>query len=403
MLVIKRFLLVALLFVFVGCGTTTGGYGGSGGGSAVGGSTNSAFDAQEKDFLYNLFLTEYYWSDSVSRQFDATPYTEPQAMIDVLKNSAVDRWSFAITQQEYDNFSAQVTSGFGFGYADGFVIYLTHINSPADRAGLQRGDRIVSINGSPVTTLRIADASNNLNVSTHFQIDRAGVPVELDITAQQYSYNVSRYSIIYSPDGQKVGYFRFDSFTSNATTEIEQAFNYFKSQAIDKLVIDMRYNGGGAINTASVLLDKIGYDYNGELQFKLAWNGDNSANDEVYTFDSRDANSLRLNKLVFLTTNNSASASELVINSIEPYMRDRSSIVGTATHGKPVGMMGRINQSYIYFLINFVVENSIGFYDYFNGLQPDCTVLDADYSHQLGDPNEALLKEALYYIDNDHC
>lgn len=399
MLVIKRFLLITLLSVFVGCGTTTGGHGGT----TVGGSNDGAFDAQEKSYLYNLFLTEYYWNDTVPKQFDVTPYTEPQAMIDILKYSAVDRWSFAMTQQEYDNFSTQVTSGFGFGYIDGFLIYLTRINSPADRAGLQRGDRIVSINGSPVTAQLISDASNNLNVSTHFQVDRGGVPVGLDITAQQYSYNVSQYSIIYSSDGQKVGYFRLDSFTNNATIEIDQAFNYFKSQSIDKLVIDMRYNGGGAVNTASILLDKLAYDYNGQMQFKLVWNAENSANDEVYTFDSRDANSLKLDKLVFLTTSDSASASELVINAIEPYLGDRSSIVGTATHGKPVGMQGRVNQSYIYFLINFVIENSIGFYDYFNGLQPDCVVSDSDYSHQLGDPNEALLKEALYYIDNDHC
>ena len=108
-------------------------------------------------------------------------------------------------------------------------------------------------------------------------------------------------------------------------------------------------------------------------------------------------------KLVFLTTGNSASASELAINTMKPYLGNNVAIVGETTHGKPVGMAGRTNGSYIYFLINFMVENSIGFYDYFNGLPPDCAVSDTDYTHALGDPDEALLHEALYYIDNGHC
>jgi len=135
----------------------------------------------------------------------------------------------------------------------------------------------------------------------------------------------------------------------------------------------------------------------------MIWNPQNSYRNETLFFDSNDPNSLTLDKLIFLTTEYSASASELVINAMEPYMQENVVMVGTRTHGKPVGMDGRTNGSFIYFLINFVVENSVGFSDYFNGLPPDCEVEDNDFSHQLGDPNEALLREALYYIDNDHC
>jgi len=400
----KKYLSIIILLLIVGCGDDNGGNIGVGTG---GGATT--FDEQEKSYLYNLFLTEYYWSASTPQPFDTTPYSEPQPMIDVLKNGAVDRWSVALTQEQYNNFATQKTAGFGFGYAEGFVVYVTNINSPADRAGLQRGDRIISINGQPVTDQLIAEASDNLNNSTHFSVERDsgvardGVTIELDITAQEYSYNVSSYSLTTTPKGQRVGYFRFDSFTDSATSEIEEAFNYFAGQSVDKLVIDLRYNGGGSVNTASILLDKIGRLYNGQVQFKLAWNDQNSDKDETLTFDSLDANSLTLNKLIFLTTGGSASASELVINAMKPYMKDGVAIVGTTTHGKPVGMAGRTNGSYIYFLINFVVENSVGFYDYFNGIAPECSVIDNDYAHQLGDPNEALFKQALFYIDNNHC
>lgn len=150
-------------------------------------------------------------------------------------------------------------------------------------------------------------------------------------------------------------------------------------------------------------MDKIGRDYNGKVQCSLEWNDQNSGQNETLLFDSLDPNSLSPSKLIFLTSEESASASELVINGMKPYMQDDVVIVGETTHGKPVGMSGRTNGSYVYFLINFVIKNADGFYDYFNGLAPDCSVPDDDYGHQLGDPDEALLREALYYIDNDHC
>ncbi len=361
------------------------------------------FDENEKSYLYNLFLTEYFWNDQVPSSFDYSAYAEPQPMIDDLKYSAIDHWSFSLSREQYDNFTAQQTLGFGFGYTADLTVYLTRIGSPAESAGLLRGDRIVSINGQPASSTLIAQVSQNTNQSTQFTVERLGSSLSITITSQYYSYRVTAYSVVQSPTGNQVGYLRFDEFTSAATEELENAFNYFHGKNIDKLVIDLRYNGGGSVNTASVLLDKIGKNFNGQLQFTLAWNEQNNEQNEALNFDSLDPNSLALSKLVFLTTGGSASASEAVINAIKPYMLSNTAIVGENTYGKPVGMSGRTNGSYIYFLINFVIMNSVGFYEYFDGLPVDCYVQDNDFSHQLGDPNEALLNEALYYIDNNHC
>jgi C-terminal processing protease CtpA/Prc len=213
---------------------------------------------------------------------------------------------------------------------------------------------------------------------------------------------VISYSTVQSPGGSNVGYLRFDEFTENATVELEKAFTFFQAQNINKLVVDIRYNPGGSVNTASIFLDKMGGRLNGKVQFSMVWNPQSSGQNETLHFDT-DSNSMSPLKLVFLTTGNSASASELSINAMKPYLGDNVAIVGETTHGKPTGMAGRTNGSYIYFLINFVVENSIGFYDYFDGLPPDCAVSDTDYTHALGDPDEALLQEALYYVDNGHC
>ena len=397
---IRHYLLgITLAVFFVGCGGSS-----SSGGHFFGGApAGNSFDDNEKSYLYNLFLTEYYWSDEVPQSFDYSPYTEPQPMINDLRYSALDRWSFSLTRQQYNELATQSASGFGFGYTTDYTIYLVRMDSPAESAGLMRGDKIITINGQPASEISIAQASSALGQLTDFGIERVGTIRNISITAQEYSYRVTSATIVQSAGGNRVGYLRFDSFTENATDELESAFTYFKSQNIDNLVIDLRYNGGGFINTASILLDKIGRDFNGELQATLAWNDQNSNQDENLYFDSLDPNSLSLNKLVFLTTGDSASASELVINAMKPYMHDDVAIVGERTHGKPVGMSGRTNGSYIYFLINFVVKNAEGFYNYFGGFPTDCSVTDNDFAHQLGDSGEALLNEALYYIDTNHC
>jgi len=366
----------------------------------------TTFAEDEKDFLYNLFLTEYYWNDFTPNPFDYSNYTDPQTMINVLKYPAKDRWSFVLTQQEYNDFASQSTAGFGFqitydnsGY---MVIYIVDIDSPADQVGFLRGDKIIKINGEPATVFGIQEAYAAINQTTSFLINRDGKEIELNIASQIYNFKVTKAKSLTTEDGQKVGYLRFDSFTDNATDEIEQAFTYLQSLNINKLVIDLRYNGGGYINTASILLDKLVRDKDDQIQFTLKWNDGYSGNNESGKFET-DSNSLALKQIVFLTTQDSASASELVINSLMPERYGVDVVlVGKQTHGKPVGMQGRSYGDHIYFLINFVTENVDGFSDYFDGIPVDCTVAD-DLSHQLGDPQEAMLKKALYYIDNGSC
>jgi len=395
-----RYLLSAFLVLLLsGCG----------GGSAKNsffpeyGTDAGAFDEREKSYLYDLFLTEYYWNDQVPQDFDTTPYTEPQPMIDALKYAALDRWSFALSRQQYNDMASQNITGFGFLYESDFVILNVYIGSPAEKSGLQRGDRIITINGHPVSELLLLQAKSNVNQPTQFGIERGDEHLNLTITSQAYTYKVIFYKIIQTPQGENVGYLRFDEFTDNATFELESAFTFFKNQNIDKLVVDLRYNPGGSVTTASIFLDKVGRSFNGQAQFSMLWNPRYSYRNETLYFDSTDPNSLSLDALVYLTTENSASASELVINAMEPYMPGSVITVGTRTHGKPVGMDGRTNGNYIYFLINFTLVNAEGYGDYYDGLPADCEIADDDYDHSLGDPNEKLLKEALYYIDNGHC
>jgi hypothetical protein len=135
------------------------------------------------------------------------------------------------------------------------------------------------------------------------------------------------------------------------------------------------------------------------VQFRLKWNEKYKKRDYIYRFE-HDENSLNLERIIFLTTKITASASEIVINSLKPYIDVIT--IGDRTYGKPVGMEGVSDRFYVYYLINFKIENSVGFSDYFDGLDVTCKSLD-DLSHTLGDINETMLRDALFFMENGEC
>jgi C-terminal processing protease CtpA/Prc len=371
---------------YIGCGT---------------GSTDNNF----KLFLYKLFTTQYFWADKVSRHVTYYKYHTPQEMIDGLKYKQKDRWSMVTTKEQNENFLNQKSIGFGFSYSkledNSSIVVFVRINSPADKAGLKRGDILLKVDDKNLTIENIKEATLNIDKKSKFLIYRPTLDKNLtiNILAQEYSFKVTKAILL----RDNIGYMRLDSFTSKATEEIDSAFDFFKSQDITNLIIDVRYNSGGSIVTASILLDKLMRNVDNEVQFKLTWNKEYYAKNQIGRFET-DSNSLDLDKIIFLTTGVTASASELVINALKPYKGDDIIIVGSKTHGKPVGMEGRTDGKYIYYLVNFVIANRDNFYDYFNGLDvTDGCFAPDDLTHQLGDSNESMLKKALFYIDNGQC
>ncbi len=380
-----RYILLTFITIFyIGCGATP--------------------SNEYKPYLFELFTTQYFWADKVSKHVSYYKYNSPQEMIDGLKYKPKDRWSMAITKEQNSNFLNQKSVGFGFSFRkidNKFTIIYTRIDSPANIAGMRRGDILLKLNNKKITINRIIRAIREREKST-FLIYRPSLDknITLSLMAKDYKFKVTKASII----DDNIGYLRLDSFTEEATEEIDSAFNFFQSKDIKNLVIDLRYNSGGSLVTASILLDKLMRDMDNEVQFKIEWNSQNQNRNLTYRFET-DRNSIDLDKIVFLTTRETASASELVINALRPYLEDNVAIIGDRTYGKPVGMEGKSYGRYIFYLINFVVKNSNGFYDYFDGLDvtKGCYIKDNDFLHQLGDTREKLLKKALLYIDRGSC
>ncbi len=381
-----RYLLLIIITIFyIGCGATP--------------------SNEYKPYLFQLFTTQYFWADKVSRHIAYYKYNSPQEMIDDLKYKPKDKWSMVITKEQNSNFLNQKSVGFGFAFKkidNKFTIIYTRIDSPANIAGIKRGDVLLKINSKKITIKSLIRATKERDKNSNFLIYRPSLDknITISLMAKDYSFKVTKASII----DNNIGYLRLDSFTEEATEEIDSAFNFFQSKNIKNLVIDLRYNGGGSLITASILLDKLMRDMDNEVQFKIEWNSQNQNRNLTYRFET-DKNSLDLDKIVFLTTRETASASELVINALKPYLEDNIAIVGDRTYGKPVGMEGKSYGRYIFYLINFVVKNSDGFYDYFDGLDvtKGCYAKDNDFLHQLGDTREKLLNKALLYIDRGSC
>jgi len=389
-------LLLSLSLLLVSCG---GGGGGSGGVIAdrSPSSPTQSFTQTEKDFVYGLFTTEYLWFDKVASNVDYSAFDTPQALIDGLRVPD-DRWSFMVTKEEYENNANQKTAGFGFGYINDFTVYIVRIDAPAYN-NLFRGDVILEVNNEAASSENIAEASKNLNVKTTFKILRNGAEKNVVITPREYTFKVTMGKIL----NNTIGYLRYDSFTGSSVSEFEEEFTKFKAAGITELIVDLRYNGGGSVDVASALLDNITNQYSGKRQAYLDWNENYQQKNTSITFGEVEPNDLDMKRVIFLVTKDSASASELVISALKPYLGKTNVVtIGDATHGKPVGMAGKAYGSDYYFLINFYVKNSAGEKTNLDGILATCLAED-DLTHLMGDTNETMLKTALHYIDTRSC
>lgn len=359
------------------------------------------FDLIQKEYLYSLFKNEYYWANNIS--IDKSNFSSYETANDMINDYkyTLDRWSYSQSLSSYLNQANQKTSGFGCLFFDFPRVVFTRIGSPCHEAGIQRGDEILYINGVSSSGI-YNETQKNLNTQVEFTIKRNNEERKILITPKEYSYTVLANKII-NFNNKKIGFIRYDSFTSASSSEIEETFTYFKNNNIEELIIDLRYNGGGSISIASIFLDKIA-SYNNEdrLQFELRWNEQNSVNNSEYRFPKvSDSNSLtNISRIFFLTTSSTASASELMINALKPYKE--VIVIGKRTHGKPVGMQGKINNNLIYWLINFETFNVNNEGGYFDGIDANCYVED-DINFLIGDIEEPMLKKALDYMQNESC
>lgn len=309
------------------------------------------------------------------------------------------------------------------------VVRLVLKNSDAENKGLKRGDLFHAVNGVQLTRSNYRSLLTNNSFELNMALyNNNGTPENTDDTIEptgesitlnklEYSENPIYFTNIYEVNGENVGYLMYNGFTANYDKDLNSVFGTFKASNIQHLILDLRYNPGGSVNSAILLSSMITGQFYNEIFSTEQWNSElqaaiESNNPELLInrfknkVDGKALNSLNLNKVYIIATENSASASELVINSLDPYINVVH--IGTNTTGKYQASTTLYdsedfsregaNRGHTYAMQPLIFKslNAVGNTDYDTGLTPDIQIEESYLDLKaIGDTNETLLAVAL--------
>jgi len=320
----------------------------------------------------------------------------------------------------------------------GYVRYVV-ANSDAESKGVSRGNIFNSIDGTQLTLTNYQSLlfNDNNSYTVGFAAYNNGSPNSnsnaLLLTKEEIQENPVAITKVFTEGTKKIGYLLYNQFAKNYDSQLNAAFSNFKSEGINELIIDLRYNGGGSVSTATYLGSMVTGQFNGALYSQEIWNDKvksalpeerflNYFTDEIRNTDSQGnlilqetINSLGLDNVYFITTNSSASASELVINSLSSHIDVQ--LVGKTTRGKQVGSItlydsdnlqksgSNLNSKHKYAMQPLVLEiSNKDNKNYPDGIIPGNTLpgieLGEDYNNLgvLGERSDPLLDRTLVYI-----
>ncbi len=379
-------------------------------------------------------------------------YSSPEDVFENLRYQpgAVDRFSWIVNDYVALENSFQginVSNGMEFGLVQykngsdnvfGYVRYVV-ANSDAAIKGVSRGMIFNSVNGSQLTLTNYQNLlfSENTNYTVGFSDYNNGIPSSnnntISLTKEELQENPVAVTKVFNEGTKKIGYLLYNQFAKNYDSQLNTAFSNFKSEGINELIIDLRYNGGGSVNTATYLGSMVTGQFNGALYSQEIWNDKiksdlpperflNNFTNQIRNTDSQGnviieetINSLGLDNVYFITTYSSASASELVINALSSYVDVR--LIGKTTRGKQVGSItlydsdnlqkngNNLNSNHKYAMQPLVLEiSNKDNINYPNGIIPGNTLpgieLAEEYNNlgTLGDRSDPLLDRTLIYI-----
>ena len=376
------------------------------------------------------YMKDWYLWYELLPKIDPADFATLGDMIKVLRyvddGVLVDRFSYSTKKEEHENYYSGKRYGMGTSWKrdeeNKLFVTMVYPTSPADVAGLKRGQRILEMNGFTVEELDANAAYNKEHSGDEgfekktdwtdvYNAENEGEPVAMklledgeEVETVVYLGDYSMKSVlkteILNNSGVKTGYIHFKAFITPSEEELNEAFSAFKKEKIEELVVDMRYNGGGLVRISEQLINLIaGKTVKDEHIIKILYNDKHSDSNSHYTGKVLDS-SMELEKVAFITTKGTASASEMVINSLQPFIE--VSVIGATTYGKPVGMNAKNICDQTIVPITFKNANAVNFGDYYHGIPATCNSID-DYKHDFGDEREASLKEALNYLKTGKC
>ncbi len=396
-----------------------------------------------KDSVYLYSKEIYLWDDLLPSydQFNPRQYrgasqleTGSNVMKALKKFQPLDRFSFVTSKSASEGLQSGAEADMGFFVKaasadkvepiDSVHWYVSYVydKSAAGLAGVQRGWYINKINNSTISYNQASITVLNdvffgsSNAATFEFVKPDGSTVSSNLNKSDFVKNSVLHKSVIETSGKKVGYLVFNQFLGEPSrVELRNAFSSFKSSGVNELVLDLRYNPGGSTQTQDELANLVApasannqvmykYIFNKKLQagtFPLLQkkngysNSSFSENNNTQKFSSTGG--LGLTRVFIIVSKSSASASELLINNLKPYMDVK--LIGDTTYGKPVGFFPVNIADFALYPISFKTVNSVGNADYYSGFAPDKSSPDG-VTYNWGERAEPSLASALRFIQS---
>jgi carboxyl-terminal processing protease len=403
-------------------------------------SVDPATQTETNQWILEQMKYWYYWNDKIPANPDLT--LKPSAFFSSLlnthnPNTNPDGDRFSWIQESADELQSSLngksrTTGMEFkvvynpqntANVVGIVLYALP-NSPAAKAGFKRGDVFTSINDQKLTGANYYGLVNGDGMRTYTMgaISDDGVitdgTVKRTLTPLVLQEDPVYFDTLFQYGANKIGYLVYHHFVrgpdsvANSTAydqKVDAVFAKFKANNVNSLILDLRYNGGGYVSSATNLASLIGKVTPNDVFYYKEYNKtvtpvlekQYGAGFFLEKFQSKAQNiGASLNHLVILTSKNSASASELLINGLKPFMN--VTLVGAQTYGKNVGSItitGK-EKGITWGLQPIVTKsfNSLRKSDYSVGFTPDIAVTEGNKLYPYGNPRDPLLGNALAKI-----
>lgn len=355
-------------------------------------------------------MRDYYiYADQVP-QLRLDDFATPEALIEALRVDP-DVYSSVTDAAEASRLREEgIDEGYGFWFlpnADGAVRFREiRAGSPADTAGLRRGDEVLALDGVDIGAYGDAELQTALAADRLVLAVRSGAQPPREVALERGGYRWItvpdvEFPVFESPSsGLEIGYLPVQRFLETTEAELDEQVRELLAIGIDELVLDLRYNDGGDLRVSQRLAAQIGGD---EVVGEVYQRG--RANDryrEELGFESvfrGEGDSFDLARVIVLATDFTASAAEAVINGLEPYME--VVVIGGRSEGKPFTSTPEEYCDRSINAMSLLLANARGV-DVFGGIAPDCAVEDT-WSVPADDPDDALLGAALAYAESGAC
>jgi len=362
-------------------------------------------EIKARDYFYELMNDWYLWYNEMP-DVDKNQYDTPEELLEAMRYRPKDIYSYIMSKQEFESRMIEgkyIGHGFSWGFDNNGIVRIIFVykDSPLYDEGVRRGWIINKVNGTAITIKNRSTIFGDNTVGYENTIEFI-TPADSTISITTAKKEIQKNSILYydtlNINGTLTAHMVFQEFTQPSIVEFTDVFDYFSAAGVTEMILDLRYNPGGFMNIATLLASFItGENTNGEAFTKLIYNDKKSDENSSALFE-KQTNSLNLNRIIILTAGGTASASEALINGLKPYIDVVT--IGDVTYGKPVGMRVFTYQDYVFLPITFRIANSNNESDYYNGIQPDA-LCDDDFTRAFDNREEACLKEAIYYLEND--